>query len=123
MSIVEMKPVAVRGESNVWAYGFWETVKTAEHLLRDSAYLELRNLKCDFHEGVLTIRGHVPSYFLKQLAQSLLLNIDGVLELNNQLVVLSSGESRSANFTSTNLYRNPQCRSSSGRPFLLTRTQ
>jgi hypothetical protein len=106
-----MKPVVTMEASNNWALGIWETVKTAERLLRQSAYLELRNLKCDFHEGVLTIRGHVPSYFLKQLAQSLLLNIDGLLELNNQLVVLAPGESRSANFHSTNIYRYPQCRS------------
>jgi hypothetical protein len=29
----------------------------------------LRNVYCEFHQGVITLTGHVSSYFLKQLAQ------------------------------------------------------
>lgn len=81
-------------ESNSWAFKIWKTAKAAEDQLRHSFYLELRNVSCDFHEGVLTIRGRVPSYHLKQLAQALLCEIEGVLELNNQLEVVAPGNVR-----------------------------
>ena len=59
-----------------------------EARMRQSGYYELRKVSCDFHEGVLTLRGCVTSYYLKQLAQSLVFHLDGVEELNNRLEVL-----------------------------------
>jgi osmotically-inducible protein OsmY len=59
----------------------------AETRLRRSGYPELRNVSCRFFEGVLTLRGGVPSWYLKQVAQSLVLPIEGVQELNNRLEV------------------------------------
>jgi osmotically-inducible protein OsmY len=58
-----------------------------EARMRQSGYYELREVSCDFHEGVLTLRGCVTSYHLKQLAQSLALSLEGVEELNNKLEV------------------------------------
>jgi osmotically-inducible protein OsmY len=58
-----------------------------EARMRHSGYYELREVSCDFHEGVLTLRGCVTSYYLKQLAQSLVLRLEGVEELNNRLEV------------------------------------
>jgi len=43
----------------------------AHSRLRNSGYQELRLVSCDFHEGVLTLRGQVSSFFLKQVAQEL----------------------------------------------------
>jgi osmotically-inducible protein OsmY len=59
----------------------------AESRLRQSTYPELHLLSCDFHEGVLTLRGRVPSYYLKQVAQTLILQVNGVDEINNRLEV------------------------------------
>jgi osmotically-inducible protein OsmY len=61
----------------------------AEALLRQSSYLELRSVSCEFHQGMLTLRGRVPSYYLKQLAQALLRQVEGVCHLNNQLDVVA----------------------------------
>ena len=61
----------------------------AEGRMRQSGYYELRDVSCDFHEGVLTLRGCVTSYYLKQLAQSLVFHLVGVEELNNRLEVIS----------------------------------
>jgi hypothetical protein len=33
---------------------------------------ELRAVSCDLHQGVLTLRGQVPSYYLKQVAQEVI---------------------------------------------------
>jgi hypothetical protein len=41
-------------------------------------------------DDVLTIRGSVPSFYLKQMLQSLLKNLDGVRWIDNQVDVVSS---------------------------------
>jgi hypothetical protein len=87
MSIIDMKMPRMMEESNNWSYWFWEKGRAAENTLQDSAYLELRNVSCDFHQGILTLRGWVPSYYLKQMAQSILSAHEGILEVNNLLVV------------------------------------
>ena len=63
----------------------------AQSQLRKSGYHELRFVLCEFHEGVLTLRGRVPSFYLKQVAQELIRRLDGAEEVNNQ-----SGGCRSA---------------------------
>jgi len=59
-----------------------------ESQMRHSGYYELHYISCDFHEGVLILRGCVSSYYLKQLAQSLVLQLTGVEEVNNRLEVV-----------------------------------
>ncbi|HID22779.1 MAG TPA: BON domain-containing protein, partial [Planctomycetaceae bacterium] len=34
--------------------------------LRKSGYPDLANIRFDFHEGVLVLRGRLPTYYLKQ---------------------------------------------------------
>ncbi|MGA2059380.1 MAG: BON domain-containing protein [Thermoguttaceae bacterium] len=112
MSIIDMnivmKSPGLSDESNDRAFAYLETGKTAEDRLRHSDYLELRSVSCDFHEGVLTLQGRVPSYHLKQLAQSLLCGIAGILKLNNQLEVVPSINARQSNCRPIN--HNPQPR-------------
>lgn len=62
--------------------------------LRRSGFRELLSISCEFHEGVLTLRGTVSSYYLKQVAQRVLRGTAGVLELNNCLEVPSAPEAR-----------------------------
>lgn len=50
----------------------------AERLFQASPYVGLRSILCEFHEGVLVLRGHVKSYYLKQLAQEMVRSLDGV---------------------------------------------
>ena len=61
----------------------------AESRLRQSSYREIRCITCEFHEGVLTLRGHVPTFYLKQVAQSLVLRMEGAEEINNRVEVES----------------------------------
>jgi osmotically-inducible protein OsmY len=61
--------------------------EAAEARLRSANYVELRAVSCEFRQGVLTLRGKVPSYYLKQMAQSLVDGVPGVVELDNQLEV------------------------------------
>jgi hypothetical protein len=41
-------------------------------------------------KGVLTLRGRLPSFYLKQMLQTLLRNLDGVTRIDNQVDVVSS---------------------------------
>lgn len=59
----------------------------AERLLGASGYTDLRRLRCDCHDGVVSIRGHLSSYFLKQMAQTLVSRIDGVRRVSNLIKV------------------------------------
>ena len=61
----------------------------AQSRLRKSGYHELRFVSCEFHEGVLTLRGQVPSFYLKQVAQELIRGLDGAEEVNNRLEVVA----------------------------------
>lgn len=59
-----------------------------EQHLRHNSYLALSNLSCDDHEGVLVLRGRLPSYFLKQMAQEFVAHIEGVGRIDNQIEVV-----------------------------------
>jgi osmotically-inducible protein OsmY len=62
----------------------------AQSRLRASGYCQLHLVSCEFHEGVLTLRGQVSTFFLKQVAQTLIRDLDGVGEINNRLEVAAS---------------------------------
>lgn len=62
--------------------------ESAERRLRESPYQFLKRVSCDFHEGVLTLRGRVPSFFLKQLAQAAVVGLEGVEEVVNRVEVV-----------------------------------
>ena len=57
--------------------------------MHQSPYFELHRVTCEFDRGVLTLRGRVPSYYLKQMAQALLDKLEGVSSLDNQLDVFA----------------------------------
>lgn len=60
----------------------------AHDLLRNTPYHSLGKVDCRFCNGVLTLRGHVETYFLKQVAQERLLkNLDPSIRIANQLDV------------------------------------
>jgi hypothetical protein len=64
------------------------TAVRAEMRLRNSSYCELRRIRCKFHEGVFTLRGVLPSYYLKQIAQTIVCKTDkGSIIVNHIEVV------------------------------------
>jgi len=42
----------------------------------------------EHRDGVLTVRGRVPTFYLKQLLQTILKRVDGVQRVNNQVDVV-----------------------------------
>ncbi len=55
--------------------------------LRRSGYPRLRGVKCEFQDGVTVLSGTVPTFHLKQLAQSLASHTPGVHQVDNRLSV------------------------------------
>jgi hypothetical protein len=63
----------------------------AERALRSSPYLALRNVTCDGQDGVLVLRGCLPTYYLKQVAQAVVARVDGVGQIVNEVEVVTAG--------------------------------
>jgi len=61
----------------------------ARHLLSSSGYSLLRRLQCRVSDGVVTIWGTVPSFFLKQMAQEAVMKLAQVREVKNLVEVCS----------------------------------
>jgi hypothetical protein len=62
----------------------------AENCLRHNSYLALKNVRCDYCGGVLTLRGCLPTYYLKQLAQSAVARVAGVERIVNEIEVVAA---------------------------------
>ncbi len=71
------------------AYAQANIAELAERCLRSNPYLALRIVGCDCQQGVLVLRGCLPSYYLKQLAQEAVAHLDGVKRIDNRIEVLS----------------------------------
>jgi osmotically-inducible protein OsmY len=65
----------------------------AEQRLRKSSSFVLRNVACQFRDGVLILLGQLPSYHHKQIAQELVGQIGGVRQIENQIEVISPDSS------------------------------
>lgn len=62
-------------------------VDMACHALFASGYSQLRHLQVSFEHGRVTLQGQLPTYYLKQVAQSVILDVDGVREIDNDVRV------------------------------------
>jgi hypothetical protein len=61
----------------------------AERALRSGSYPALKNVSCDYRGGALVLRGCLPSYYLKQMAQEVVAHqVPGVGRLDNQIQVI-----------------------------------
>lgn len=62
-----------------------ETIAQAR--LQASPYLAIRRILCLYDEGMLILRGRLPTFFQKQLAQITVADIEGVKQVVNQIEV------------------------------------
>jgi osmotically-inducible protein OsmY len=63
--------------------------EAVEGHLRRSSYLALRDIGCTCREGVVTLRGCLPTYYLKQIAQHVVAELEGVCGIINRIEVLA----------------------------------
>jgi hypothetical protein len=85
---MEMQPILPKNRAS-WEL---EMEQRARALVDNHAHFRGRAQRFEFQycEEVLTIRGSVPSYYLKQVLQSALINLEGVRFIENQVNVLSA---------------------------------
>jgi hypothetical protein len=61
----------------------------AERGLRSSRYSALKHVSCDYRDGVLVLRGRLPTYYLKQIAQEVVAHqFDQAERLENRIQVV-----------------------------------
>ena len=66
-----------------------ELEKSIQAALESSAYFPLRRLTFTEVNGVVTLRGCVPSFYLKQVAQSLLRSFPEIRKIKDEVIVVS----------------------------------
>ena len=62
-------------------------VSMVERRLQTAPYTELRRVSCSLTEGVLTLKGSVPRYYLKQHAYQVVADIANDHRVKNEIVV------------------------------------
>lgn len=55
--------------------------------LASSGYPGLQDVQCECDDGLVVLTGAVPSYYLKQVAQTLVGNLVGLTHIENRLEV------------------------------------
>lgn len=63
--------------------------RLCQQKLRKSSYPSVRQVVCQLHEGLLTLRGTVPTYYEKQMAGVTIGNVPGVERFLNRIEVAS----------------------------------
>ena len=71
-----------------------DPVARAERELGSNSYLALRRVRCQYLSGTLTLVGRLPSYYLKQMAQTAVSHLDGVARIDNRIEVLPAPRRR-----------------------------
>ena len=69
--------------TNVRPRRAWNSWPTAG--LRESPYYFLKQIRCHFEAGVLTLRGTVPLWQLRQFAESIVARVEGVRKIENEV--------------------------------------
>ena len=76
---------------------FHELAEAASRRLKNSSYRRIRGLTCECDErGVLYLRGRLPSYYQKQLAQEAVAGLPGVVGIVNKVEVVDGDFSTAA---------------------------
>jgi len=58
-----------------------------QRVLAESSYSYLRRVSCAYDDGVLTLRGRMPTFYMKQTLQVLVAKVEGVKQIVNLVEV------------------------------------
>jgi osmotically-inducible protein OsmY len=62
----------------------------ARRQLQGQPYHALKQVSCEYRDGVLILRGRLPSYYLKQMAQTAVARVAGVGRVVNHIEVVTA---------------------------------
>ncbi|MEQ8851849.1 BON domain-containing protein [Gimesia sp.] len=74
-------------KSELFSHSDHQLVAQVKRVLQSSGYAPLAKVRVFAEEGKVCLEGEVPTYFMKQLAQTRVLPIEGVRRLTNELSV------------------------------------
>jgi len=80
-------------EKPQWPFPFKDKVEASaqQRLSEHPAYsFHFRDIDFDYEDGVLRLRGCLPSFYLKQVLQTALKDVDGVRRIDNQVDVIDA---------------------------------
>lgn len=60
----------------------------AKHRILHQPHLKMQRLWCEYERGRLILRGQVPSFYFKQLAQEAVADLSGVRQVVNEIEVI-----------------------------------
>lgn len=80
------------------ASGECAVVERLCHLFRNCHLSALKDLPFEYHQGVVTLVGSVPTYYMKQVAQALLGKAVGMERVIDKLVVKGPGRADKPKF-------------------------
>jgi osmotically-inducible protein OsmY len=63
--------------------------KVASASLQRSPYVAVKSVSCHYDRGVLVLRGQLPSFYQKQLAQEAVADLEGVSQVVNETEVVA----------------------------------
>jgi osmotically-inducible protein OsmY len=63
--------------------------RDARRRLEGAGYAVLKNISCRFRSGTMVLRGDVPSYYHKQIAQEAIRTLRNVSSIENHITVTS----------------------------------
>ncbi len=66
---------------------FPKVAEAANERLRNSPYRSVREVLCECDQGILFLKGQVPSFYHKQVAQEAVAKVRGVEEVINEIEV------------------------------------
>jgi len=66
-----------------------QVMEVARSRLQASPYLPLAKVTCNYQDGVLLLRGRLPDFYHKQLAQHAVAEIPGVTQVVNDTEVVT----------------------------------
>ena len=64
-----------------------ESAEAARDCLQRSPYCPIKSVSCECRQGVLFLRGRLPTFYLKQLAQEAVARVKGISQVVNETVV------------------------------------
>jgi osmotically-inducible protein OsmY len=65
------------------------STELAERRFRRRPYLAQHHVSCDYRDGVLILRGCLPTSYLKQVAQEVVAPLEAVEHIDNQIEVVT----------------------------------
>lgn len=79
--------MAALSYGSVCVTGSPRILQAARTRLQTRLFFVSRLVTCNWHQGILLLRGHVPTYYDKQLAQEAVKGLDGVVQIVNEIEV------------------------------------